>query len=330
MTIGSGGDALAVDVDGVRKTYGRRIRALQGVALHVAPGEIFGLLGPNGAGKSTLVKVLMTLVRADEAHGSVLGHPVGSSAALEGIGYLPEHHRFPAFLTGRQAVEFSGAMSKVDRPTRKRRAAELLERVGLGAWLDRKLGSYSKGMKQRAGLAAALVNDPRLVVLDEPTDGVDPVGRREIRDLLVEMRAEGRTVLLNSHLLSEVEGVCDRVGILVQGRLAAQGTIDELTASSRRYEIVIAGEAPAWCDADTRIERVPAGTLQSVGIAGAATRLMFLGLDAHGAQPLLDRLRAEGRTVVSVQTVRESLEDLFLRAVTDPSTGLILKPGAAR
>lgn len=321
--------ALAVDLTDVRKTYGRKVRALQGVAIQVKHGEIFGLLGPNGAGKSTLVKVMMTIVRANSAKGTVLNAAIGDPHALARIGYLPEHHRFPAYLTGRQVVEFSGAMSKVDRPTRKKRASELLDRVGMGGWKDRPLGSYSKGMRQRTGLAAALVNDPQLVVLDEPTDGVDPVGRREIRDLLVGFRDEGRTVLLNSHLLSEIESVCNRVAIMVQGNMVAQGTIDELTSSSRRYEIVVEGEPPTWCADGATTQAIPPGALLSAGVTGAASRLVFLGLDAAGAQPILDRLRADGRTVVAIQTVRESLEDLFMRAVTDPKTGLIYRPGAA-
>ncbi len=321
--------SLAVDLTEVRKTYGRKICALQGVSLRVQAGEIFGLLGPNGAGKSTLVKIMMTIVRPDSAHGTVLNRSVGNPEALARIGYLPEHHRFPTYLTGRQVVEFSGAMSNVDRFTRRKRAGELLERVGMGGWQDRPLSAYSKGMRQRTGLAAALVNDPQLVVLDEPTDGVDPVGRREIRDLLLEFRSEGRTVLLNSHLLSEIETVCTRVAIMVQGRLVAQGTIDELTASSRRYEIIVEGPSPSWCSERATIQSIPAGQLLAAGITQESTRLIFLGLDAPSAQPILDRLRSESRTIVAAQTVRESLEDLFMRAVTDPNTGLIYRPGAA-
>ncbi len=324
------GRELAIDLHGVKKTFPGKVQALRGVDLHVSRGEIFGLLGPNGAGKSTLVKVMMTIVRPTAAEGTVLGRPVGNLDTLGEIGYLPEHHRLPGYLTGRQAVEFSAAMARVDRRTRKRRAHDLLERVGLAAWRDRALSSYSKGMRQRVGIASALVNDPKLVVLDEPTDGVDPVGRREFRDILIGMRDEGRTVMLNSHLLSEVETVCSRVAILVQGRVAAQGTIDELTASSRRYEITIEGGAPEWCSDGVVVQAIPAGSLSAAGVLGDGTRLVFLGLDAIGAQPVLDRLRAERRTVVAVQTVRESLEDLFMRAVTDPSTGLIFKPGAAR
>ena len=181
---GGGGD-WAIDLRNVAKVYKGRVHALQGIDMRVRRGEVFGLLGPNGAGKSTLVKIMMTVVRPTRADGTILGQPVGDKPTLARVGYLPENHRFPRYLTGRQTLEFFGALAKVDRPTRKRRAAELLDAVGMTDWGDRKVSTYSKGMMQRVGLAQALVNDPDLVVLDEPTDGVDPVGRREIRDVLL-------------------------------------------------------------------------------------------------------------------------------------------------
>src|ERR1044071_156439 len=207
--------------------------------MHVRRGEIFGLLGPNGAGKSTLVKIIMSVVRPTEAEGRVLNQPVGSKASLMKVGYLPEHHRFPRYLTGRQTLEFFAALSNVDAPARKKRAAELLETVGMTRWADAKGGTYSKGVMQRVGVAQALVNDPELVILDEPTDGVDPVGRREIRDVLLRLKNEGRTVFVNSHLLSELEMICDRVAILVAGRVVRQGTLDELTRESQCFSIEI-------------------------------------------------------------------------------------------
>ena len=153
------------------------------------------------------------------------------------MGYLPENHRFPKYLTGRQTLEFFGAMAKVDRKTVKRRANELLATVGMSGWADKKVATYSKGMLQRVGLAQAMINDPDLIVLDEPTDGVDPVGRRDIRDVLLRMREQGKTVFINSHLLSELEMISDRVAILVQGRVARQGTVEELTRAQQRYEV---------------------------------------------------------------------------------------------
>src|SRR6185312_8191033 len=213
--------------------------ALRGIDLQVRPGEIFGLLGPNGAGKSTLVKIIMTVVRPTRAEGTILGRPVGHKPTLARIGYLPENHRFPKYLTGRQVLEFFAALAKVDRPTRRRRSAELLELVGMSDWADTRIATYSKGMLQRVGLAQALVHDPELIVLDEPTDGVDPIGRRDILDVLGQLRKQRKTVFINSHALSELETICDRVAILVQGQVARQGSIDELTIARQRYEIEI-------------------------------------------------------------------------------------------
>jgi ABC-2 type transport system ATP-binding protein len=312
-------DDSAIDLHGVRKTYRGRIEALRGVDLAVGRGEVFGLLGPNGAGKSTIVKIMMTVVRATEGGGTLLGAPLGDKAALARVGYLPEHHRFPAYLTGRQVVDFFGALAGMRRVERRGRTEAMLDLVRMRDWADRRLGTYSKGMQQRVGLAASLVNDPMLVVLDEPTDGVDPVGRKEIRDLLLRLRAEGRTIFVNSHLLSEIEMVCDRVAIMVQGRVWAQGTIDDLTRSSRRFEITVRGQAPGWA-ADLGVLRAD----------GASSTLVMQIPDASDAQPVIDRLRASGAVIERAVPVRESLEDLFIRAVTDPSSGGTLNPGALR
>ena len=229
-------DGLAIDLHDVTKVYRGKVHALRGIEMRVRRGEVFGLLGPNGAGKSTLVKIMMTVVRPTRAAGSILGNRVGHKPTLRRVGYLPENHRFPRYLTGRQTVEFFGAMSGVDRSTRKRKASELLDLVGMSDAADRKIATYSKGMAQRTGLAQALINDPDLVVLDEPTDGVDPGGRRDIREVLARIREQGKTVFVNSHLLSELEMICDRVAILVGGQVALHGTIDELTVAKQRYE----------------------------------------------------------------------------------------------
>ena len=312
---------LSIDLKDVTKTYRGGVFALRGVSLQVHPGEIFGLLGPNGAGKSTLVKIMMTVVRPTTARGSVLGNPVGHSGTLARVGYLPEHHRFPPWLTGRQAVEFAGAMCKIPRKLRVRRTDELLDLVHMREWSTKRLGTYSKGMQQRIGLAASLVNDPELVLLDEPTDGVDPVGRREIRDVLTQMREQGKSVLVNSHILSELELICDRVAILVQGLVARQGTIASLTSSSRCYEII------------SRATPEIASTLDGVefeSLGEGRTLLRIPGDDPVSIQPILDQLRRSEVMIESVLPKRESLEDLFFRSVTDPSTGIALGPGANR
>ncbi|MHC4106977.1 MAG: ABC transporter ATP-binding protein [Planctomycetota bacterium] len=311
---------LVIDLHNVEKVYKGKVHALRGVETQVHRGEIFGLLGPNGAGKSTLVKIMMTVVRPTQISGTVLGRPVGHKPTLGQVGYLPEDSRFPSYLTGRQALDFYAALAKVDRDSRKERSSHLLDTVGMKEWADKKVSSYSKGMMQRVGLAQALMNDPDLLLLDEPTDGLDPVGRRETRDLLARLRGQGKTIFLNSHLLSELEMVCDRVAILVQGKVAIQGTLDDLTADSRRYEITIAGAAPDWAKHDDSIRVRPARDGQSI--------LIIKGAQPDPIQAILDRLRQEEHVICAVKPVRETLEDLFMRAVTDPSTGKVMQPGA--
>jgi ABC-2 type transport system ATP-binding protein len=323
---------LAIDLRGVTKIYKRRVRALDGIEMHVRRGEIFGLLGPNGAGKSTLVKIIMSVTRPTHADGLVLNHPLGSKVSLTRVGYLPEHHRFPRYLTGRQTLEFFAALSNVDRPTRKKRAAELLETVGMTSWADAKVSTYSKGMMQRVGVAQALVNDPELVILDEPTDGVDPVGRREIRDVLLRLRGEGRTVFVNSHLLSELEMISDRVAILVAGRVVRQGTMDELTRESQCFTVEIeAGEDVAeklkaafsertgvqWTEgkAGNGAATFSGMLAQGLGVEVQGTKVRVATREAAAVQGVIDILRGAGLVIRQIQPVRQSLEDLFLETV---------------
>jgi ABC-2 type transport system ATP-binding protein len=275
----------------------------------------------------------MSVVRPTEAQGTVMNHAVGSKASLTRVGYLPEHHRFPRYLTGRQTLEFFAALSEVDRPTRKKRSAELLETVGMTRWADARIGTYSKGMMQRVGVAAALVNDPQLVILDEPTDGVDPVGRREIRDVLLRLRGEGRTVFVNSHLLSELEMMADRVAILVAGRVVKQGTMDEMTVTRQCFEIEVAsneGNSAAlkkcveermggqWNPrpAPPGMPQVIQGKLPSgIWIELQEATLRLGTAEASEVQPVIDALRKEGWILRRLQSVRPSLEDLFIEAV---------------
>lgn len=306
--------SLAVEVEGVTKVFTRAfsqrgIRALDEVALAVAPGEIFGLLGPNGAGKTTLVKILLGLVRPTAGRARLFGQPAPTPAARQRLGYLPENHRFPGFLTAGALLDVYGQLAGVPAAERAARIPSLLEQVRLAPWHDTKIRKFSKGMMQRLGLAQALLNRPALVLLDEPTDGVDPVGRREIRDLLLGLRAEGTTIFLNSHLLSEVEQVCTRVAILHHGQLIREGTIDALTAVERVYEVV--------CTA------IPADVLASLGPAvrpldGAAEGLQRYEVHA-AARPdlnaLLDRLRTERVLLEAIRPVRRSLEDYFIDVV---------------
>ena len=322
----SGTGTLALDLRDVAKTYKGKVHALRGVDMRVHGGEVFGLLGPNGAGKSTLVKILMTVIRPTRCEGTLLGAPVGEKATLARVGYLPEHHKFPGYLTGAQVLDFYGAMAGVARGTRKRRIGELLDLVGMSDWGKKRVGGYSKGMRQRVGVAQALMNDPDLVLLDEPTDGVDPVGRKDIRDIVVRMKDRGKAVFINSHLLSELEQVCDRVAILVQGRVAQQGTIDELTKDQQRYEIEFASEDGARVA--QMLDEMDANGLPDSRVEGSRIRLSTV--DAVAVQPMIDGLRARGVTIRSIRAMRPSLEDLFMVAVTDRETGRTLAPGAAK
>ncbi len=323
-------NSLAIDVLHASKTYRGKVHALRDVSLKVAPGEIFGLLGPNGAGKSTLVKILMTVIRGTRVEGSMLGQPIGHRATLRRVGYLPEHLRFPSYLNGAQALSYFGALSLVPSAERRKRAAELLSLVGMSNWTKQKIASYSKGMRQRLGLAVALIADPAIIVLDEPTDGVDPVGRKEIRDLLLEMRRRGKTVFINSHLLSELEMVCDRVAIMSKGTVIRQGTIAELTERSRRYEFVVTGLRP-----DDPGIREPIGRFgarveaRDAGRDGLAESSMIEVPTSEPAevQPLIDLLRSRGVTIVSTRPVRQSLEDLFMDVIRESGDAT---PGAVQ
>lgn len=339
----SGTADVAVDLLDVDKRYAGTLRkkgvhALRGVSMQIQRGSIFGLLGPNGAGKSTLVKILMTVIKPTRAGGTMLGRRIGDKSALARVGYLPEHHKFPEYLTGAQVVDFFGALAGTPRRDRKARIGPLLEMVGMSRWGDTKIRSYSKGMRQRIGIAQALVNEPELVVLDEPTDGVDPVGRRDIRNVLSELRRQGKTVLLNSHLLSELEMVCDRVAIMVQGKVVQQGTIDQLTTDEQRYEIDIIAGSPeaaretfraALGDKGAEFTDSVSGRLHGSAFSIVDASLRIQGRDPETSQPIIDALRARGVVIRALRPHRPSLEDLFMDAVTDRSTGKALLPGAA-
>lgn len=304
-----------IGIEEVWKRYRGGVEALRGVSLQVPRGGIFGLLGPNGAGKSTLVKILMSIVRPTRCRGMMLGQPVGHKATLSRVGYLPEHARFPEYLKGGEVIRYVAGLAGVSCRVARIRAGELLEMVGMREWETQRMGAYSKGMKQRIGLAQALVNDPEIVFLDEPTDGVDPQGRLEMRNLLQTMREQGRTVFINSHLLGELEMICDGVAIMDKGRIVRQGTIKELTEKSKRYEIRIGG-------------KVSAGLLERLAVEGAEIgegRISVYQNDPGPIQPWLDALRAEGVTIIEMREVRQSLEELFMESVTQGGVGGIQK-----
>ena len=296
---------FAVDIEYLRKKYRGGVEALAGITLQVPYGCVFGLIGPNGAGKSTMVKSLLGILRPTECRGTMLGEAIGKKAPLARVGYLPEHARFPEYLTGRQVVEYAAGLSNVARSSSRVRTEELLEKVGMSSRAHDRIGSYSKGMKQRIGLAQALVNDPVVVFLDEPTDGVDPEGRIDFKRMIAGMRDEGRTVFVNSHLLAEVEQVADRVAILTGGQIIRQGTVEELTRRGATYELKIQGSVPDqvkdWC-----VER-------KMQVAGDS--ITYTAENPLAMQPLIDRLRAAQVIIREMKEERFSLEDLFLSEV---------------
>lgn len=296
----------AIDITNVRKRYRGRVEALRGIDLKVPKGEIFGLLGPNGAGKSTLLKVLLTIIKPNHCGGVMLGQPIGHKQTLQKVGYLPENAQFPGYLTGRQVIRYSAGLSGICSRFCAKREAELLDFVGMNDWANRKIRTYSKGMKQRIGLAQALVNDPEIVFLDEPTDGVDPQGRKEIRKVLQSLREQGKTVFVNSHLLGELEMVCDSVAILHKGELVKQGRLEDLTAESGSYQLRYRGELGG--ESAQRLQQLP-DLLLSPGVIEAE------GCDAQKIQEVIDILRSENLVIEELTRLRQSLEDFFLDTV---------------
>jgi ABC-2 type transport system ATP-binding protein len=227
-----------LDADRLTKAYGRTI-ALRGVSLTVGPGEAVGLLGPNGAGKTTTVKILTGLVRPSSGTARLFGRPATDPAARTRLGYLPELFRFPDWMTGAQVVSFHAELAGVTRADRPKRVAEVLEMVGLGSRGADRVGAYSKGMSQRLGLAQAIVGRPELLLLDEPTSALDPVGRRDVRELVSTLKAQGVAVVLNSHLLGEVERVCDRVVVIDKGHVKFSGSLDDLTSEGPALHVTV-------------------------------------------------------------------------------------------
>lgn len=294
--------------DSITKRFGggaKAVPALQGISISVQPGEIYSLLGPNGAGKTTFIKCMLGIVFPTAGSGYVLGHPFGSIQAKARIGYLPESHRYPLHLTGEQVLRYFGKLSMVPRSILETRINETLSLVGMSDWRDMKVRKYSKGMMQRLGLAQALINDPDLIVLDEPTDGVDPVGRKEIRDVLIHLKQRGKTVFLNSHLLSEVEQVSDRVAILRQGKVVAEGTVDALTSKKDTYDISVTAEQYE--------QAVP--LLHAVGGSALDGHITIECSSIEELNAAIDALRAHGILIRDIHAKRTSLEDMFIQLI---------------
>jgi ABC-2 type transport system ATP-binding protein len=300
-----------IETKTLHKTYGP-IEALKGVSIRVEPGEIYGLLGQNGAGKTTLIKILLGIVHKTGGEASLLGAPAGTVHIRQQVGYLPEDHRFPEYHTGYSLMDFYGQLYGLSRDERRRRIPEMLEVVGIRNRIDSRIRTYSKGMKQRLGIAQALFHNPRVIFLDEPTDGVDPVGRRKIRELMERLKEEGKTIFLNSHLLGEVEQVCDRVAILQKGELARQGTVADLT---RQTGLFVIGLAPGQAFPTDEVSRLgfavqPAGELVEVTLS-----------DGQTIDPVLGLLHARGLNLRHLVEKKQSLEDVFVSMVDADEPG---------
>ncbi len=313
MTTGTGS---AISVRGVSKQYGsgvRGVHALQPTDLEIANGEIFGLLGQNGAGKTTLVKILLDIVRPTTGETSILGKSSRHTQARSSVGYLPEDHRFPEYRTAAGMMDFYAALSGSPKHERRVRSGELLEQVGLADAGKKKIRGFSKGMKQRLGLAQALVHDPQVIFLDEPTDGVDPKGRAEIREVLTGLKRQGKTIFLNSHLLSEVEQVCDRVGILHRGTLVRCGATSELTRSEGMFSLTTQPEPDEATVAAVR------ELVVEVNVTGTELEVQIARED--DIDGVVDLLRSRGIGLRALSKKRLTLEQVFLQVIDEKVEG---------
>lgn len=307
----------AVRTIGLTKEYRagfwrRRVRVLHDLNLQVESGEVFGFLGPNGAGKTTTLKLLTGLIHPTAGSATVLGEPAGSVGVKARIGFLPENPYFYDYLTGAEYLDYCGALAGLPRAVRRDRGGTLLTRVGLAGQGALQLRKYSKGMLQRIGLAQALINDPEVIFLDEPMSGLDPIGRKEVRDLILHLRGQGRTVFFSTHIIPDVEMVCDRVGIILAGRLAAVGRVEELLASPlEQIEVTASGlspEAGAALAARSVTPPVRSGDRILVAVKG----------EEDLGEVLRAVLQAGGR-LHSVVPHRRTLEEVFLDRVREGS-----------
>ena len=298
-----------LDISHVSRSYRtsfslRKYWILRDLSLSVEPGEIFGFIGPNGAGKTTTLKLVMDLIRPDGGTIRIFGRSHREVESKARIGFLPENPYFYDYLTAREFLDFYGRLFGFSRALRESRTRELLEKVGLGNRGDRQLRKFSKGMLQRVGLAQALINDPELVILDEPMSGLDPVGRREVRDLILSLKQAGKTVFFSTHILSDTELICDRVGILSKGDLKAVGKVSQLLAHRARfYEVTFSGLSS---DGLPGVESV-------VSRDGGET--LVRAPDEAAVRALAEAVLRRGGTLKGVVPQRESLEDLFLREI---------------
>ncbi|WP_020471014.1 ABC transporter ATP-binding protein [Zavarzinella formosa] len=300
-----------IETRDLRKDY-RGVAALRGVSLKVEKGEIFGLLGQNGAGKTTLIKILLGIVKHGEGEASLFGQPAGTAEVRKRVGYLPEDHRFPEYHSAFSLMDYYGALYGMSKDARRKRIPELLEQVGLGTRMHSKIRTYSKGMKQRVGIAQAIFHDPELIFLDEPTDGVDPVGRREIRQILEDLKRDGATIFVNSHLLGEIELMCDRVAVMQKGELIREGRVQDITSQRGTYIVSVAES------------NFPADELTAMGykVRPVGERWELTLPEGKDIDTVLDFLREKGFRIRDLVEKRQTLEEAFVSMVDAAEPGV--------
>lgn len=301
-----------VEITNLTKDYStgflkkKNVRALDDLTLSVSGGQIFGFLGGNGAGKTTTIKILMGLLFPTGGNASILGKPIGDVSMHRKIGYCPENPYFYDYLSARELMNYFGELFGYPKTDRKKRTDDLLDLVGLEEKArDRQLRKFSKGMLQRVGLAQALINDPEIVFLDEPMSGLDPMGRREIRELIAGLRVQGKTVFMSTHILSDIEALCDEVAILRHGKLAAKGNLQELLTNENErqgFEVTIA---------NIDVSKLRSAVPSSIDMTDHASGSIVTCSDETEVESVISAARSAGGKLVSVQQIRQSLEDLF-------------------
>lgn len=310
----------AIRIEELTKDYAigfwrrRPYRALDRLTLEIESGEVFGFLGPNGAGKTTTLKLLMQLIFPTSGRAEILGRPVGDTSVRQRIGYLPENPSFYDYLTAEELLGYFGELFGYSGAERRKRVSALLDRVGIGAERRLQLRKFSKGMLQRVGIAQALLNDPEVIFLDEPMSGLDPLGRRDVRQLILELRDQGRTVFFSSHILADAEALCRRVAVVAGGRLAASGTLADILAFQvHGWELVMSGLTP------DKVTRVLPAVRRATEISPGRYSLE-LSLD-QPPERILAELTASGASLVSLNPMRDTLEDFFMKRVAEVGRG---------
>lgn len=302
-----------VETNGLTKVYSsafgkKKVQALTELDLSVAPGTIFGLLGPNGAGKTTLVKLLLGITYPTVGSARLLGQNINNYKIKSKVGYLPENHKYPPYLSGGEVMRFFGRLSGLESKYLDKRIDELLDMMKLLKWKKTKVKAYSKGMMQRLGLAQAMINNPEIIFLDEPTDGVDPIGRKEIRDILIELKKQSKTIFLNSHLLSEVEMITDRVGILNKGKLLREGTVQELTEKKEEYLLSVDEKADV-----TTVDEINKKIITKLNDGRYSLRVS----DTIELNKIIDGLRNKGIMINEIIKHKNTLEEMFISLIQE-------------